>query len=458
MSTSSLPSQMQQKGCLHTFFYIFCIIGVFLFIGEFGLNESNSNEKAVGLLAFLCTLLLLPIILLIKSKFLKEFSNRNKHAENLIKSDPRAPVIYLRSFDSDSYQSTPRTGGQILSMTNPYAFILNLIVIQPTFEQKITMIAAQVGPFIGFSKHGEYYTLGAARLNELSHNNWQMSVIRWINRSQIIILRLGDTSGLMWELTQIFEMGLARKLIIWLEFDGEQDNEINKARYNKFVKSLPFISKVSLPEFEKNKKFLFFNKKDQGELCKHMGYALKSYDKKVESNDFIAISKGWLPFGWNSPLFMWITQKWPESLAKCIGLILSLAVCATISRSSWYLITEYELGSGTIILLIGILISASQAILLPKILAIFKWRGSWLSLLTGGIFGLWALIWTIDGIFYRSGVGDVLRFPDFIISLLSNDADAMFMLIMIFICNIPWIYTFRIYVLSSYEINTYGLD
>lgn len=127
--------------------------------------------------------------------------NRAKRHEaisgsELQSKDPRAPVLYLRSFDDERW-----IGGE----SNRW-----------NLEQIVVEDGSLVGPVIAIGRPGEGLPpLGAAR-DYVSDDDWQEHARNWINESAAILLVLGPTEGLAWEIVRIERDDAIKKSIFIL--------------------------------------------------------------------------------------------------------------------------------------------------------------------------------------------------------------------------------------------------
>ena len=131
------------------------------------------------------------------------------NAEEALKLDKRAPVLFLRSFKDDSaVKIIPR-----------YADKRNTVeLINPNiaFDESIVAQLEQVGPVVAVGKPGEALPpLGALRMY-LADDAWQARVLQLMQDSRLIVLLLGETLGLQWEISQIFKLGYAHKSVFYM--------------------------------------------------------------------------------------------------------------------------------------------------------------------------------------------------------------------------------------------------
>ena len=108
--------------------------------------------------------------------------------------DRRPPVLYLRSFADDS---NALMGDQ--SFVERHGAILASPV---TPEQEIADILDAIGPVVAIGKPGEPLPeLGAARLY-VSDEQWQAKVRELMGSASLVVVRLGSSPGLLWEIEQ----------------------------------------------------------------------------------------------------------------------------------------------------------------------------------------------------------------------------------------------------------------
>lgn len=135
-------------------------------------------------------------------------------AEDLLASDGRPPILYLRSFASEN-----TVGDEELAIAH-------------AFED--------VGPFVAIGQPGEKLPkLGAARMY-LTDDSWQGRVRELMARARFVIVVAGDTPGLGWELSQCAQIDDPRKLIILIPND--------KSGYDRF-REIAKGSGLRLPDF-----------------------------------------------------------------------------------------------------------------------------------------------------------------------------------------------------------------
>lgn len=126
-------------------------------------------------------------------------------ATEAMRLDPRPPVLYLRSFADDGAvllgdaSSLARRSAALIAPTDP--------------EQEMSMILGAIGPVIAIGKPGEPLPeLGAARLY-VSNDAWQAKVCELMRMARLVVLRIGASPGLLWEIEQALAIVPHQRLV-----------------------------------------------------------------------------------------------------------------------------------------------------------------------------------------------------------------------------------------------------
>jgi TM2 domain-containing membrane protein YozV len=116
-------------------------------------------------------------------------------AAEAMAADPRPPVLYLRSFGDDGAVWHDAERGRLARWWSEL-----LAVATP--EQETAAALDAVGPVVAIGKPGEPLPeLGAARLY-VDHEAWQTEVLALMDRAALVVLRIGSSPGVLWELEQ----------------------------------------------------------------------------------------------------------------------------------------------------------------------------------------------------------------------------------------------------------------
>jgi F0F1-type ATP synthase assembly protein I len=119
------------------------------------------------------------------------------HAEELRQQDRRPAILYLRSFEDDQLSVAT-----VLSARRPFFELFRVRGTDP-FEETITWELAPYGPVIAVGRPGRSLaSLGAAR-EYLPQDRWQEDVAELMHDSRAIVMTIGATEGLRWEVQRV---------------------------------------------------------------------------------------------------------------------------------------------------------------------------------------------------------------------------------------------------------------
>jgi hypothetical protein len=255
-----------------------------------------------------------------------------------------------------------------------------------SYEQSVAYIVAQLGPFVALGAP----SLGAARFRTLE-TTWQVHVQKYLASSQLIIVRVGDTDGLRWELAEVLRMGFLTKLVIMLQFPGVQDKSVLEARYRQFSRWFGPMMRVDLPQSTGKKRFLIFHE-GHSELTASLTQALYRLEFNVERAGPRAMLKGMLPSASNRLRSPW---KWTIGLSAVLRwLLLISSSFVAMAVSSIALASVTWVGPqgviGTLILLAAVLAALSGGWIMGRLTSIFDIAGGKALFLLGSIGAVWS--------------------------------------------------------------------
>ncbi len=129
-------------------------------------------------------------------------------AAEAMAADQRPPILYLRSFADDGAVALEE-GKDWFSRAKIAA------LVQPTTpEQELAAILSTVGPLIAIGRPGESWPeLGAARLY-VPDDQWQARVLALMDQAGLVVLRLGNSLGLRWEVEQALDRLPRQRLVL----------------------------------------------------------------------------------------------------------------------------------------------------------------------------------------------------------------------------------------------------
>jgi hypothetical protein len=155
--------------------------------------------------------------------------------------DRRPAVLYLRSFLADgSYKKNAFF--ESAASINP----LSVLIRRRSYEEQLVEVVKRIGPVVAVGRPGEKLPeLGASRLY-LPNRVWKPRVRDLMAKARLVILRIGETPGVGWELSTAVELVDPEKFVIYFEppkvppasflevFPGAHEKFTRKTRYLYF--------------------------------------------------------------------------------------------------------------------------------------------------------------------------------------------------------------------------------
>jgi TM2 domain-containing membrane protein YozV len=186
-----------------------------------GATEGLSDEFYIKwyLLPLLALLLVAFVFVLVARVSVLRFRSGWKYeartAEEVLASDPRRPVVYLRSFGVDDQFQITTSGlwARIMALLNYVASV--------SPEQEMAFFMERIGPVVAIGKPGERLPeLGAARLY-VEDDEWRRVVGNFMNDAALVVIRAGETANLWWETEEaLTRCSPERVMIVALEPPG----------------------------------------------------------------------------------------------------------------------------------------------------------------------------------------------------------------------------------------------
>jgi hypothetical protein len=154
-----------------------------------------------------------PLVLLnlVFPRFVKPVGNRAARAQMLRRrlssplaaqlraNDKRPPVLLLRSFNDDS-----------LVIRSDRTWFDS----SDTFEETVTEYLWEFGPVITIGQPNEAIPLSGAAREYVSHEDWQSRVEKLAADASCIVVILGASAGLSWEIDRLDALNLLSKTVI----------------------------------------------------------------------------------------------------------------------------------------------------------------------------------------------------------------------------------------------------
>ncbi len=135
-------------------------------------------------------------------------------AAEILSQDTRPPVVYLRSFRQDDDRLYP------LWMR----FIVFFVAMN--FEQILAAILNPVGPFVAIGRPAEGVPeLGAARMY-FAGDEWREQIRAFMQRARLVVIRLGITDNVWWEVEQAVRGVDPCRLIVTVVESGKRREQM----------------------------------------------------------------------------------------------------------------------------------------------------------------------------------------------------------------------------------------
>lgn len=169
-------------------------------------------------------------------------------AKSIISENKEKPILFLRPFKSDS---------------DPFLlFSLNAIAYIKTDEQLIASHMSKKGPCIAIGNPDDKDgVLGFSRIY-VPNNKWKTQFHEYLQESSYVILSLGSTNGVLWELNQVLKKISPEKIIIYIPWKNmkqkKRENLWNCFR-QLFINDYP-DHQNKFPETIEQTYFIIFNK------------------------------------------------------------------------------------------------------------------------------------------------------------------------------------------------------
>lgn len=181
--------------------------------------------------------LIIGLILLFSSYYIMRISNSLDmlSGEELIESDPRKPILYLRAFKRDS-----------TILASPFEIIFRTYLfptpsILMTYEEKLVEELSFFGPVISIrNPKNKFNNLGSAPISA-TDDTWRSKVNNLSKKSKYIAIMLDSSPGILWEIENLTKNNNLTKIIFLIPF-------LRGAKYTEFT--------LEYEELQKKFKFL----------------------------------------------------------------------------------------------------------------------------------------------------------------------------------------------------------
>ena len=159
--------------------------------------------------------LLVGALALLASMYYLDRRAKTPSVEDALWHDPRPRVIYLRSFDEEASRFATVSHEEAAQYSEITSYVNNAVVYNLTFEQFLARtIELTIGPFLALGNPTDYLPPEGAYRTYASDDNWQEYFTALSDRSAAILMQVGNSDNLGWELASIRQRGLQTRLFI----------------------------------------------------------------------------------------------------------------------------------------------------------------------------------------------------------------------------------------------------
>jgi hypothetical protein len=190
--------------------------------------------------------------------FASDGAKKLREKRDKLLTDDRPPILFLRSFAGEAKESRWRLGylrGSRLSgrghdpkiaglISNPWYRLEQYLDRSGDLrieQAKIADAMSSMGPYIAIARPGEapaWTDTGAMRV-EAEQNEWQQVVSELIEVSAGILIELGHSIGLSWEIDEVIKRDRPTKVLLILPKTKDSYDLFRNSLGHKFPKGLP---------------------------------------------------------------------------------------------------------------------------------------------------------------------------------------------------------------------------
>jgi len=127
--------------------------------------------------------------------------HRYKRAEEVLAEDDRDPVLYLRSFDMEQQDNTFLRF--LKDIFAGRALAGGESAWGPMEQEQLAGYMNMAGPYIAIGRPGESLPERGPAWLYITDDDWQSVVSDYLRRARMVVVRIGKSEGLMWEVDQI---------------------------------------------------------------------------------------------------------------------------------------------------------------------------------------------------------------------------------------------------------------
>lgn len=224
-------------------------------LGSCYMARGFGSERKIAVIIYLCGIAMGAVgsILAVLGELLDR-----KDAKEQLQSDTRAPILFLRPFRRESAALLER----LARFISYFGGVLAKNRLTP--EEHLSEILSRFGPFIALGRPGEILSTPGAARDYVDDSEWKDQILDWIERSSLIVIQIGATRSLEWEIAQATKLKNSSELLIYLpgpdsSFMASISSRWRNARYKEFKEAV--AGDLDLPDSSllKQTRFIWFN-------------------------------------------------------------------------------------------------------------------------------------------------------------------------------------------------------
>jgi hypothetical protein len=154
-------------------------------------------------------------------------------ARSLLASDPRRPILLLRSFADDNRAFKDAETAGWLGSTGY------------TFEEVLTRRLTRYGPVVAIGRPGEPLPSAGAAREYLTDDTWRARVEELVHGAAAVVVLAGPTMNLAWELARIQSLAALAKLLLIVPADHREEAAQRLRAVAGNLKSGPLASGIA---------------------------------------------------------------------------------------------------------------------------------------------------------------------------------------------------------------------
>jgi len=140
-----------------------------------------------------------------------------RRAADVVATDARPPVVYLRSFQDDVRSPVGGAFGVWLKVL--------MWFLPVSFEQELAAIMNRLGPFVAVGRPGERLPeLGANRFY-FTDDEWRSRVSELVQRARLTVILCGSTDNLWWEIDHVLASVAPRHVVLLIPDRGKRNRD-----------------------------------------------------------------------------------------------------------------------------------------------------------------------------------------------------------------------------------------